>query len=113
MKNIQVIDRAENCIFPIYQVTDKEFSVLFPGDRQDIEYAEDFAARVGHHAAGKILQKIWERPIRKQDIVGLHGTLFYEYEDRRTHFPVSQRECDFSHSVLNEAQRKMHSEAKV
>ncbi len=29
-KNIQVIDGAVNCTYPIYSVTEEEFRVLFP-----------------------------------------------------------------------------------
>ena len=49
MKNIQVIDGAMNTTFSIFQATDVEFKAA--------------------------LRNIWERPIRKQDAHGIHGTL--------------------------------------
>lgn len=107
MKNIQVIDRGENCIFPIYQATEEEFQRIFPEQGQDIEFIEDFIKRMGRRAAGLILTRIWERPILKFEAMGIHGTLFYEYADRRHHFPDSKRECDLSRTVLNDAQRIM------
>jgi len=109
MKNVQAIDCAENCTFPIFQVSDDEFHLIFSGDGQDIEFFEDFSQRVGHKAAGKILAKIWERPILKSAISGLHGTLFFKYGNRRKYFPISKKECDFSEKMLNEHQRAMYS----
>ena len=41
MKNIQIIDGALNCTFSLFQATDEEFQLLFPGELQDIQYAED------------------------------------------------------------------------
>lgn len=45
MKNVQVIDGAQNCTFSIFQATDEEFSLVFPEPGQDIEYAEDLETR--------------------------------------------------------------------
>ena len=36
MKNIQIIDGADNCTFSIFQATDEEFSLIFPEPLQDI-----------------------------------------------------------------------------
>jgi hypothetical protein len=41
MKNIQVIDGAMNAAYAIFAVTDEEFSALFPGEGQDVEFIED------------------------------------------------------------------------
>ena len=68
-KNIQVIDGADNCAFPIFQATEAEFAAVFPEPGQDIEYAEDLFARLPAEAE-RILSKIWQRPIRKQDAMG-------------------------------------------
>ena len=38
MKNIQVIDGANNCSYDIFAVTDDEFKILFPDPGQDIEF---------------------------------------------------------------------------
>ena len=109
MKNVQVIDGAVNCTFSIFQATDAEFAAIFPAPGQDIEFAEDFIARVGEAEAGMVLGPIWERPIEKQNANGIHGTLFYEFEAKKTHFPKSKRERDWSHSALNDAQRRLYS----
>ena len=103
MKNIQIIDRAENATFSVFQATDEEFDALFPND-QDIEFIQEFVERVGDDMAGVVLGPIWERPILKRDAQGIHGTLFYEWKDRREHFPASKREVDLDERSINEAQ---------
>ena len=78
MKNIQVIDGAVNCSYDIFSVTEEEFSILFPEVGQDIEFIEDVIDRVGKENLGKIMRNVWERLVRKPDVVGIHGTVFYE-----------------------------------
>jgi hypothetical protein len=46
MKNIQIIDGAENCTFSIFQATEEEFQVIFPKADQDIEFSEDLFGRL-------------------------------------------------------------------
>jgi hypothetical protein len=106
MKNIQIIDGAANATFSVFQANDEEFALLFPHD-QDIEFVEDFIARVGAATAGAVLGPIWERPILKRDAQGIHGTLFFEWNERREYFPRSKREVDLDERGLNEAQRRL------
>jgi hypothetical protein len=106
VKNIQVIDGANNCTFPVFEVTDEEFAQIFPESGQDIEFIEDFIARAGDEAVGAIMRPVWERPILKSKIQGLHGTLFYEFERKRKSFPSSKREADWG-GAMNEAQRRL------
>src|SRR3984893_10085729 len=80
MKNIQIIDGASNCTFSLFQATDEEFSLLFPEPQQDIQYAEDLAHLPERVEITAALIRIWERPIRKKDVHGIHGTLFYQLE---------------------------------
>jgi hypothetical protein len=103
LKNIQIIDGAENATFSIFQATDEEFAAIFPGDGQDMEISEDFHERVGEEQARSILEPIWERPILKRDAHGIHGTLFYDYSHRREYLPASKREVDWVQG-LNPAQ---------
>lgn len=112
MKNIQIIDSADNATFSLFQATDDEFAMIFPGVGQDIELIEDFVARVGDEAAGKIMGPIWERPILKRDAVGLHGTLFYEWEGKRRYLPATKREVDLNPTSVNWAQRALFATNK-
>ena len=111
MKNVQIIDRAENATFSVFQGTDTEFETIFPGDR-DIELAEDLFARLGDEQARAIVECMWGRPILKRDAHGIHGTLFYGWLDRRRHLPPSKREIDFDPSSINAAQRRLFGSSR-
>jgi hypothetical protein len=106
MKNILVIDPAENCSYSIFQATTDEFDEVFPEQEQDIEYVEDLTRRLGDGAT-KLLAAIWDRPIQKKDAIGIHGTLFFGMEYRKQ-FYASKREADIDPQSINEAQRKRY-----
>ncbi|ESQ81655.1 hypothetical protein [Asticcacaulis benevestitus] len=98
MKNIQIIDGADNATFSIFQASDEEFAAIFPQNR-DMELIEDFTEEVLAH--------IWNRPILKRDAIGIHGTLFYDFENRHEFLPASKREVDLDPSFINLAKRQM------
>jgi hypothetical protein len=106
MKNIQVIDGALNCTFSIFQATDEEFALLFPEPRQDIQYAEDLVLLPRQDEVEAALRQLWERPIRKQDALGIHGTLFYKLERYKTYYRA-KREDGVVPSEVNQAQRRL------
>lgn len=93
MKNIQVIDGAENCGFTICLIDDADFALVFPGEGQDVEFIEDVVARLGEQEAGRLVGRATTRRIRKQDALGIHGTLFFGMAERRKFFPT-RREID-------------------
>lgn len=107
MKNIQVIDGAVNATFSIFQATDVEFAAIFPGRGQDIEVVEEYVNRVGEEEAKKTLSGLWERPIYKHDVQGIHGTLYYNWEEKAKYLPDSRREMD--RSGLNEPERALYA----
>lgn len=109
MKNVQVIDGAENCTFPIFQFTDEQFSMIFPDQGQDIAFIEDVLSRLSEIDQDLAFSGVWERPVDKQEIMGLHGTLFYGFEDRKVHFPKTCRECDWDDLAVNHAQRELNA----
>ena len=104
MKNILIIDGAVNATFSVFQATDSEFEAIFPNG-QDMEISEDFGERVGEVEAGRILEPIWNGSILKRDAVGIHGTLYYGYLDKREYLPASKREVDWDDHSINAAQR--------
>jgi hypothetical protein len=106
MRNIQVIDGAQNCTFSIFQATKAEFALLFPEPQQDIQYAEDLASLPRQVDVEAALAQIWERPIRKQNALGIHGTLFYEL-DRYKAWYREKREDAVTSSAVNQAQRRL------
>jgi hypothetical protein len=102
LKNIQVIDGAVNCEYPIYAATLEEFDAIFPLPGQDLELVEDFISRVGEDKADAILGAIFDRALNKKLVSGVHGTLFYEREGDRSFFPLSRREADWqAHTVAS------------
>ena len=76
MKNIQVIDGAINCFYPIYQISNAAFRALFPGEGQTIEFAEDFFSRLPRKQAEAVFASLWGKPLEKSSVEGIHGTLF-------------------------------------
>lgn len=108
MKNIQVIDGADNADFSFFQATEDEFLSIFPKPGQDLEYAEAYERRVGDAKATEVLNEIWKRPIHKRDVVGVAGTLFYNWKSKVKYWPKSKREVDRNPSGLNEAQRMLY-----
>jgi hypothetical protein len=106
MKNIQAIDGATNCTFSLFQATDEEFELLFPEPRQDIQYAEDLGDLPRQDEIAVALQRIWERPIRKQDIQGIHGTLFYQLQHYKNIYR-EKREDAVERGAINAAQRRL------
>jgi hypothetical protein len=107
LRNIQIIDGADNATFSVFQATDDEFGRIFPTIGQDMEISEDFVQRVGEAHANLILNAIWERPILKRDVNGIHGTLYFNYQSRRPHLPTSKREVDLDDSSINAPQRRL------
>jgi len=112
MKNIQIIDAAANATFSVFQASEEEFAELFPNG-QDIELSEDFHERVGDGRAQAILTPIWGRPILKREAQGIHGTLYYGWERKRGHLPISKREVDWDESAINPAQRQLFRRART
>jgi hypothetical protein len=108
VKNIQIIDGADNATYNIFQASDDEFAEIFPGSGQDIEVVEDYVRRVGEDEARKTLSKVWERPIYKHDVKGIHGTLYYDYKEKARYLPESRREID-RRAGLNEAERALYA----
>ncbi|WP_395672523.1 hypothetical protein [Inquilinus sp.] len=106
MRNIQIIDAAENATFSIFQAMDAEFALIFP-DGRDIELAENLFERLGNKRAHDLLTPIWSRPVLKRDAMGIHGTLFFGWKKRRIHLPTTGREVDWDEDAINDAQRQL------
>jgi hypothetical protein len=80
MKNNQVIDGVQNCRYPIYVAIKEKVRLLLPADGQDAEFIEDALARRGKKKLGDALARIWQSEVKKPDVVGIHGTFFYELD---------------------------------
>ncbi|MBV8564675.1 MAG: hypothetical protein JO273_04380 [Methylobacteriaceae bacterium] len=93
MKNIQVIDGADNCKYRVFAATESEFELIFPNGA-DLEFIEDFLDRVGEELGSEIMDAISTRPIEKEDVKGIHGTLFYELINVKKKFYPNKRFSD-------------------
>jgi hypothetical protein len=113
VKNVQIIDGADNATYSIFQATDEEFATIFPGPGQDLEVVEDFVSRVGENEASSTLSPLWERPIHKRHALGIHGTLYYDYNERSKYLPESKREVDRATGQINEAQRALYARLRA
>ena len=106
VKNIQMIDGALNTTFSLFQATDEEFALVFADREQDIEYIEDLMKQPNLDAIEAALRRIFERPVRKQEALGIHGTLFFELERYKPWYP-EKREAAVHPAAINEAQRRL------
>lgn len=89
MKNIQIIDGADNCTYDIYAASSEDFAMIFPND-QDVEFIDDFIARVGQQKADQICERLWRHPVNKKNTCGIQGTLFYELEFKKKYYPTKK-----------------------
>jgi hypothetical protein len=92
MKNIQVIDGANNCSYDVFAMTEEEFKILFPAQGQDIKFIEDAVERVGDGELGTLMRNVWKRRLAKRDVSGIHGTLFYELLWKKKYHPNKRDE---------------------
>ena len=88
MKNVQVIDGAQNSEYAIFAMTDEEFAVVFPDPGQNVEFIEDAIERTGKEVVGRLLRNVWKHPVRKPEANGIHGTLFYELLWKKKFYPT-------------------------
>lgn len=95
MKNIQVIDGADNCVYDIFAATRDEFALIFP-DGQDIAFIGEVQQRCSQHGASAALdaafRKIWQRRVPKSHVHGIHGTLFYGLDVKQPCYPTRRDE---------------------
>jgi hypothetical protein len=91
MKNIQVIDGAENSVYDIFSATDEEFALIFPAG-QDVAFIDEVMARGAEKRLDEVFTRIWQRRVPKRDAMGIHGLLFYELEHKKRYYPTRRDE---------------------
>jgi hypothetical protein len=91
MKNIQVIDGANNSVYDIFAATDEEFALLFPAG-EDIAFIDEVIARGPEKQLDEAFARIWERRLPKRDAIGIHGLLFYGLEHKKRYYPTRRDE---------------------
>jgi hypothetical protein len=91
MKNIQVIDGAENSVYDVFAATDEEFALIFPTG-QDVAFIDEVIARGPRKQLDEAFTRIWDRRIPKREAMGIHGLLFYELEHKKQYYPTRRDE---------------------
>lgn len=91
MKNIQVIDGAQNCVYDIFMATEEEFALIFP-DGTDIAFIEEVYAKGDEQVLDAAFNNIWQRRIKKSDAQGIHGIIFYELAEKMVYYPTRKDE---------------------
>jgi hypothetical protein len=91
VKNIQVIDGAENCVYDVFQATDEEYRSIFPAG-EDVAFIDEVYARGKKEVLDQAFKSIWTRRIPKVHANGIHGLLFYELESKKPYYPSRKDE---------------------
>jgi hypothetical protein len=86
MKNIQVIDSAINCVYDIFSATEEEFKIIFPNNT-NIAFIDEVYLRENGVDLDNIFSNIWRRPVQKSQSQGIHGTIFYELNEKKVYYP--------------------------
>lgn len=91
MKNIQIIDGADNAVFDIFSATEEEFALIF-AENQDVAFIKEVMARGPENELNEAFKRIWKRRIPKREAMGIHGILFYELDHKRQYYPTRKDE---------------------
>jgi hypothetical protein len=89
MKNIQIIEPAQNCTYDIFSIDDESFDLIFPNN-QDIEFNDDLFLRLGKNSALDLINLLWKNRVNKKDVQGIHGTLFYDMPEKKQFYPTKK-----------------------
>ncbi|WP_085908993.1 hypothetical protein [Kiloniella majae] len=95
MKNIQIIEPAQNCTYDIFSIDDESFNLIFPNN-QDIEFNDDLFQRLGETLALNLSNLLWKNRVRKKDVQGIHGTLFYDMPEKKQFYPTKKDDEEIS-----------------
>lgn len=91
MKNIQIIDGADNCVYDIFSATDEEFALIFPKGT-DIAFIDEIYAGKKKENLNIAFNNIWKRRIKKSEAHGIHGVIFYQLEGKKVYYPTRRDE---------------------
>ncbi|HKB91971.1 MAG TPA: hypothetical protein VKC60_15755 [Opitutaceae bacterium] len=93
MKNIQVIDGADNCVYDIFQVSDAGYRLIF-GPGEDVAFIDEVVKKRRGKAAQlkSVFASMWKRRVAKRKAHGIHGLLFYELPGKKVYYPTRRDE---------------------
>jgi hypothetical protein len=82
MKNIQIFDGAVNAVYDIFAATDGEFALIFPAGT-DVAFIDEVYQQQSAELLDAAFAAIWKRRVPKRQVIGIHGILFYESEQKK------------------------------
>jgi hypothetical protein len=91
VKNIQIIDAAENCVYDIFAATESEFRLIFPPG-EDIAFIDEVYEREDEESLKVVFKNIWLRRVPKSEVQGIHGLLFYQLDAKKIYYPTRKDE---------------------
>ena len=91
MKNIQIIDGAQNCAYDIFSATDEEFALVFPSGT-DVAFIDEVYGSGDTQLLDAAFKNIWQRRVKKSDAQGIHGIIFYELDVKKMYYPTRRDE---------------------
>jgi len=91
MRNIQVIDGADNCVYDIFSATDEEFALIFQVG-QDVAFIDEVYSQGSKSQLDAAFSNIWQRRVPKAQAMGIHGLLFYELDAKKAYYPSRRDE---------------------
>jgi hypothetical protein len=91
MKNIMVIDEAENSVYDVFSVSDDDFALIFPGGT-DIAFIKDVERRTDAETVFAALTRACPHRIPKREAMGIHGIVFYGLDVKRKYYPTLRDE---------------------
>ncbi|MFK3650316.1 hypothetical protein ACI2IY_18065 [Lysobacter enzymogenes] len=86
MKNVQVIDGAISCVYDVFALSDEDFDLLFPSG-QDVAFIDEVLARHPPATLEPVFERLWRNRVRKREVIGLHGLLFYGLDAKKPFYP--------------------------
>ncbi len=92
--NIMVVDDAPNCAYDVFSISEELFQALFPTPGQNIEFIEDVDDRIPEAELNRLAQGMWDHPVEKHAVSGMHGILFYGLRDEKKQFYPTKRDSD-------------------
>jgi len=97
VKNIQVIDSAQNAVYDIFAAPAHVDLVFLPGTA--IAFSQEIATRPDADKVFDVLNGIWGSRLAKTDVVGTHRTLFYGLRHKRQYYPTLRDEAINPHGT--------------
>jgi hypothetical protein len=89
-RNIMIVDGAVNCAYDVFRTDEQGFRLIFPEPGQDIQFVEDLDWTGELDAA---FRELWDNPVPKARVEGIHGTLYVGLEAKKSFFP-NKRDSD-------------------